>query len=70
MKKYLVFPGMVRAQDGDRHYIGARQLMDLYGVPIEECIVIRRDDYERLGIKKEEYILLYPREDGNYALPA
>lgn len=74
--KWVVFPGRVRSRtDGDEHYVGAAQLMRLYGVRPQECMVadpvgsravyaatVR--DADRLGL-----VPLVPRGDGNYTLP-
>ena len=49
--KYLVTPGYVTGRDGDRHYIGAPQLMALYGVPPSECAVMSA----RLFLATSEY---------------
>ena len=71
--KYLVVPGVVFAQDGDRHYIKADQLMHLYGVRRADCLVTHGNDK---GSKVRGYtpeylrglIRLEPRSDGNYSL--
>lgn len=43
--KYVVLPGYIRSDsDGQEHFIGERQLMDLYRVDPRECIVHRYDD--------------------------
>jgi hypothetical protein len=36
-KKYLVIGDYVTSDDGDRHYVSARELVRLYGVNIKEC---------------------------------
>ena len=39
-RKYVLCPGYVRSQfDGDEHYINERQLADLYGVKLEDCML-------------------------------
>lgn len=41
MKKFAIFPGYVRSiQDGDMHFISAADLMNLYGVRQEECVIV------------------------------
>lgn len=63
-KRYLVRPGVVWSKtDGERHYIDAHRLMDLYRVNPAECVI------ERPGVRGEGLILLAPRSDGNYTLP-
>lgn len=68
MKRYLLCPGWITSQnDGDRHYIGARKLAQLYGVSIHECITARIEtgmDANYTGL-----IQLHPRSDGNYDRP-
>ncbi len=71
-KRYYVCPGFVISQhDGDRHYVSVSDLMALYGVRDEECLIedhkahISRYELERLGM-----IVLRPRDDGNYSLNA
>lgn len=67
-RKYLLRPGLVRSQkDGDEHYIGVSQLMQLYGVMPGECVI---DTPDRSRWHSEEHlVILSPRTDGNYALP-
>jgi hypothetical protein len=72
---YVLHPGVIKSHhDGLLHYINATRLAELYGVKIDECTIApeprpfdravtwRRDPYEGL-------VHLYPRNDGNYALP-
>jgi hypothetical protein len=74
--KYAVYPGYVTSKnDGDRHWIGATELIRLYGVRIEECEIYEPAPWwphsyytwekERLAGLVE----LRPRYDGNYATP-
>ncbi len=68
VKKYLVIPGWVKSKtDGDRHYITARELMQLYKVPPNECVVfdIRFPD----KMYYEGLIELKPSYNGDYTLP-
>lgn len=51
-KRYLVIPGVMFSQDGDRHYVSARQLMTLYNVPLKECLAICRPE-EWQGLRFE-----------------
>lgn len=71
MLKYIVYPGFVISDDGDRHYISASQLMDLYNVNPNECRVLiwRRGVANTRGRNKEDLknlISPYPRRDGKY----
>lgn len=71
--KYLLCPGMVdSAKDRDSHYISAKQLMVLYRVRPDECVV-DDDRRDRLsGADREwlaELIVLAPRFDGDYSMP-
>ena len=39
-KKYLLYPGLLRnKEDGQYYYINAKQLAELYGVSLEECVI-------------------------------
>jgi len=67
MKKYVLCPDyIISTTDGDRHFISAPQLAQLYGVSMAECYV-RRDPHPRTYPKEITY--LYPRQDGNYIVP-
>ena len=61
-------PGYIRSRnDGDRHYINAKALVDLYQVKGKECITYVPG---RMDPKKyASLIKLYPRHDGRYELP-
>jgi hypothetical protein len=66
--RYAVHPGFVFSQhDDDYHYIGAGQLMDLYGVDPRECVTVR-PDMNKLGRGYSDLIDLYPRYYGDYTL--
>lgn len=77
-KKYLVAGGYVISQsDGDRHYVSARRLMDLYRVRPGDCKSIETDqgryrtpftEIEKWA-KEEGLVILQPRYDGDYSLP-
>lgn len=62
-KHFLICPGEVISKfDGQVHYIGARQLMNLYGVRPDECVT----DSPRNRI--EGLLYLEPNYDGDYSL--
>jgi len=65
-KKYVLFPGYVRSRnDGDRHYIDAPKLAQLYGVRLGECVIANERGHSALlGL-----IELHPRSDGLYTSP-
>lgn len=76
IKKYVVCPGYIRsATDGQRHFITARALAELYGVPANECVTYDYDQaakspaYEQTNEWKLELIPLHPKSDGKYKLP-
>lgn len=67
-KKYILVGDFIIAGDGDRHYISANKLIDLYKLDREECILV--DNYEqfhRLNIE-DGLTVLEPRASGNYIL--
>lgn len=76
--KYAVYPGYIHSvNDHDIHYITSSQLMLLYGVKPDECMIVRAPDptymseneYWRQLARAEMLIPLRPRYDGNYTLP-
>lgn len=61
-RKYVLCPGYVRSQfDSDEHYINKRQLADLYGVKLEDCML----ETDR-GRTDDSAIYLRPRYKGDY----
>ena len=39
-RKYVLCPGYVRSQfDGQEHYVSERELADLYGVKLQDCML-------------------------------
>lgn len=65
-KRYVIHPGwVVSRRDGDRHFIGYWQLVQLYRVNPAECI--HAD--QTLGMKKKHLQAmthLHPSVSGNY----
>ena len=70
IKAFAVHPGFVTsASDGDRHYIGYNQLVELYGVDPKQCIGWDdRDPSTFRGRSEKNYIHLYPKANGDYRL--
>lgn len=72
MKRYVLHPGpVVSRTDGQTHQISAPVLARLYGVPMGECVIARRDELgrENVGAWPPDPVHLSPRYDGNYRLP-
>jgi hypothetical protein len=74
--KYVICPGYVTSKtDGQRHYIGAMQLIRLYQVDPKECEIYEpapwwpRSYYRMIEEHQQELIRLEPRFNGNYDLP-
>ena len=68
-KKYVLCPGdVVSKKDGERHFISAAQLLDLYHVSLKDCFVCS-DEKDLRGLCTSGMIFLYPRYDGNYKCP-
>ena len=66
--RFLVKPGYIISQkDGDKHYISYSQLIGLYGVHPEMCILYKEgmERYYTPGYL-ETLVVLEPRNDGNY----
>ena len=70
MKKYLLMGGyIISKSDGDRHFISANQLRNLYKLDPEECYFADQTRPETFEcFQREELTELYPRYDGNYDL--
>lgn len=64
---YILNPGYVTSKtDGQRHYISAVQLAELYRVDMRDCTIYQPG----LVVKSPRPTRhLYPRFDGNYTLP-
>lgn len=68
--KYYICPGTIRSKtDGDSHYIGAAELMRLYGVSPAECKVIDSPE-SAAGLDWGAAIQLRPDATGEYLLPS
>ena len=77
--KYALYPRPVTSKvDGDRHFIGAQDLANLYRVRLDECVIVpweTRPGYERQHelllerVKANRLIPLYPSYSGDYSLP-
>lgn len=66
IKRYILRPGWIFSRnDGDRHYISAPQLAQLYGVSMQECFIAR----DETSLTDTALIALEPRYDGNYEIP-
>jgi hypothetical protein len=63
-KKYMIHAGtIISATDGDEHYIGYNQLIQLYMLDPKECFPAP----ERIfGGAKDNFIHVFPRHDGHY----
>src|SRR5262245_15722099 len=67
MKRYVVHPGKIQSKtDGDTHWIGFRQLIELYNVDRAECI---NAEATRKHNWPTDAIHLRPNYDGDYRLP-
>jgi hypothetical protein len=65
--KYLVIPGPITLNSsGDFSWVGASELMKLYGVDPVECVIARPD--VRTPAHMSYLVPLRPRADGNYNL--
>lgn len=71
-KKYIVFSGPITSKnDKDVHHISANQLIKLYNVKKEECIILNRKDYGsdlRSSGLRGSYKILEPRYSGDYSM--
>lgn len=63
---YAIYPGAVTSKsDGQMHWVDARQLVQLYGVPPQQCAVV---DLRNTGRDTYNLIPLHPRFDGDYSV--
>lgn len=66
-KKYLICPGNVRSiNDNQVHYITAGQLMNLYKVKPEECVIY--NEKTGYGLQFKGLRSLGPKYNGDYSL--
>jgi len=73
---YAVRPGYVHSADGDRHFITAVKLVELYGVSANVCLFVEpRNHYSSLEYSSllritEKLIQLRPDPTGKYVIPS
>ena len=69
----VLCPGWVTSRrDGDRHFVSAKALAGLYGVPMEHCVVWDAAKPPAAGSTWRPApadVLLYPSFEGEYTLP-
>ena len=75
--KYAVYAGYTTSKtDGQDHFVSAKQLMFLYGVRQDECLIVPHhrtghpSEYAHLDERAAKLIALRPRFDGDYTLPS
>ena len=67
--KYLVCGGYITSkEDGNTHFVGAKEVARLYQVHPDECTFFNADIH-RVRDFRTSLIILKPQEDGNYKLP-
>jgi hypothetical protein len=70
-KKYILIGGyIISKNDGDRHFISATRLCELYKLNPQECYFLSENpmiEYELKSLPKGLKVL-QPRYDGNYNL--
>lgn len=66
--KYAIHPGYVTSfRDGDRHYLSASRLAELYGLSKDRYIIWDRSRPETYrGRDWDDFKHLFPRPDGRY----
>jgi hypothetical protein len=70
-KKYVLVGGYLKGR-----YISAGQLLQLYSLPKEECILVDESNnpgtvaYQKARINQHgaDMLVLHPKEDGNYSI--
>lgn len=64
MKRFAVYPGFVRSiSDGQQHYISGGQLIKLYGLPEQDCYIVRNIPGEQVD---PSLFPLFPLPRGDY----
>lgn len=74
MIKYAICTGyIISKSDGDMHWLDASQLIKLYGIRREECIIIEEGDKNSERGYTSEFLdsltYLRPRYNGDYLIP-
>lgn len=71
-RKYICYGGDVAStNDGQRHHIPAQHLPELYGVPLDECLIINpARPIAMHGVDTAGLIPLRPDPTGEYKLPS
>ena len=61
--KIFLHPGYIRSKnDGETHYISARQLAKLYNVNFKECIISSNNEI----VSTKDQLHLFPLYHGDY----
>lgn len=74
MKKYLVYGGYVTSKfDRQRHYVSPVKVAILFNVNPSDCIYVTPSTcVDALGVprglKEEYFIVLHPKQNGDYSL--
>ena len=74
MKRYLVYGGHVTSKfDKQRHYVSPVNVAILFKVSPSECIYVTPYTHVNelgvpRGLKKEDFIVLHPKQNGDYSL--
>lgn len=69
MIKYALHPQIIHTVDNQINYVGYIELIKLYNLDYEECILWDNNRPELINDRDfAGYIHLYPRADGNYKL--
>ena len=70
VKVYAIHPGNVPLENDEQlHYITYHDLIKLYGLQPFQCVLWDDENPTTfLGYKKENFVHLYTRQDGNYTL--
>ena len=73
MKKYLVIGSyVISVRDGQQHYVSAHRLVELYKVPISECVLVDQRlsrttvHLQSVYASYKHLLILRPRYEGDY----
>ena len=70
-KIYFCYGGHIISQnDGDRHFVTARQVAELYGLNIrQQNVKLITQRAQEADANLENVVKLYPKSNGDYTLP-
>ena len=67
--KYVLCPGwFISKNDNEEHYVCAKDLSELYGVNLDDCLILNDTNYIFLNRANNNLKFLTPKENGEYEI--